>query len=107
MGTFIIVTAILAISVFFFQQVWKLALKFFYYALLGVVGIVRKIVVAIRRLGKVMFILYKRHQDGKVYKVEFIDEVVEEEDIPEGLKNELEYHEEVIVKKGDIDPTEF
>lgn len=107
MGTFIIVAAILALAAWIFQQVWKFALKFFYYALLGAVEIVRRIVVATRRLGKVMFILYKRHQNGKVYKVKYEDEEVDEEDIPEGLKDELEYHEEVIVKNGDIDPSEF
>ncbi|WP_195208430.1 MULTISPECIES: hypothetical protein [Bacteroides] len=107
MGVFIIVAAILALAAYIFQQIWKFALKFFYYALLGAIEIVKKIIVATRRLGKVMFILYKRHQNGKVYKVKYEEEEVNEDDIPEGLKNELEYHEEVIVKKGDIDPSEF
>lgn len=107
MGVFIITIAILSLAVWIFNHVWKLALKFFYYALLGAVDIAKKIIVATKRLGKVMFLLYKRMKNGRVYKVKYEEEEVDEEDIPEGLKDELEYHEEVIVKKDDIDPSEF
>lgn len=107
MGIFIITIAILSLAVWIFSHVWKLALKFFYYVLLEAVDIVKKIIVATRRLGKVMFLLYKRLKNGKVYKVEYKEEVVDEDDIPEGLKDELDYHEEVVVKNDDIDPSEF
>ena len=107
MGIFIITIAILSLAVWIFTQVWKLALKFFYYALLGAVEIAKKVIVATRRLGKVMYILYKRHKDGKVSRVKYDEEVVYEDDIPEGLRDELDYHKEVVVKKDDINPSEF
>lgn len=46
-------------------------------------------------------------KNGKVYKVKYEEEEVDEVDVPEGLRDELEIHEEVIVKKDDIDPSEF
>lgn len=107
MGIFIITVLVLSLAVWIFNHVWKLALRFFYYALLGAVDIAKKIIVATRRLGKVMFLLYKRLKNGKVYKVKYDEEEVDFEDIPEGLKDELECHEEVIVKNNDIDPSEF
>ena len=107
MGIFIITIAILSFAVWIFNQVWKLALKFFYYALLGAIDVAKKIIVATRRLGRVMFLLYKRMKNGKVYKVKYEEEEVDEVDVPEGLRDELEIHEEVIVKKDDIDPSEF
>lgn len=107
MGIFIITVLVLSLAVWIFNHVWKLALRFFYYALLGAVDITKKIIVATRRLGKVMFLLYKRLKNGKVYKVKYDEEEVDFEDIPEGLKDELECHEEVIVKNNDIDPSEF
>ena len=51
--------------------------------------------------------MYKRHKNGKIFKVEFKEEEVNEEDVPEGLRDELKYHDEVKVKEGDIDPSEF
>lgn len=107
MGIFIITIAILSLAVWIFNQVWKLALKFFYYVLLGAIDVAKKIIVATRRLGRVMFLLYKRMKNGKVYKVKYEEEEVDEVDVPEGLRDELEIHEEVIVKKDDIDPSEF
>ena len=107
MGTFLIGLGILALASWIFSHVWKLALKFFYYAVLGVTDIVRQIIVAVRRAGKVLFILYKRHRDGKVYRVNYTEEEVNEDDVPQGLKEELDVHDEVIVKKGEIDSSEF
>ncbi len=107
MGVFIITAVILGLAALIFSYVWKLALKFFYYALLGAIDVVRKIIVATRRLGKVIFLLYKRLKNGKTYKVTYEEEEVDEEDVPAGLRDELDYHEEVIVKRDDIDPSEF
>ena len=107
MGVFIITIAILSLAVWIFQHVWKLALKFFYYAVLGALDILKKIIVATRRAGKVIYLMYKRMKNGKVYKVTYEEEEVEEEDIPEGLKDELDCHEEVIVKRDEISPSEF
>ena len=107
MGTFIITVAILSLAVLIFQQIWKLALKFFYYAVLGAIDILKKIIVAIRRAGKVVYLMYKRMKNGKVYKITYDEEEVDECDIPEGLKDELDCHDEVIVKKDEISPNEF
>ena len=107
MGTFLIVAAVFSLATLIFQYFWKAVLKFFFFVLQKAFDVVKKIIVAVRRAGKVMMILYKRHRDGKVYKVEYKDELVDEEDIPEGLKDELDCHEQVIVKEGDIDPSEF
>lgn len=107
MGLFIITIAIFSLATWIFQQFWKAVLKFFYYLLLKAVDAIKKIIVAVRRAGKVIMILYKRHKNGKVYKTEYTEDEVDEDDIPEGLREELDVHEEVIVKKGDIDPTEF
>lgn len=107
MGVFIIGIAILSLAVWIFQHVWKLALKFFYNVLLEAIDVVKKIIVATKRFGKVMFLLYKRLKNGKIYKVKFEEEEVEIGDVPEGLQEELDCHEEVIVKKDDIDPSEF
>lgn len=59
-----------------------------------------------RRLGRVIMILYRRYKNGKITKTES-EEELDGEDVPEGLRDELDVHEEVIVKKGDIDPSEF
>lgn len=107
MGTFLIVAAVFSLATLIFQYFWKAVLKFFFYILQKAVDVIKKIIVAVRRAGKVMMILYKRHKNGKVYKTEYTEEVVDEDDIPEGLRDELDVHEEVIVKKGDIDPSEF
>ena len=107
MGIFIITLAILSLAVWIFIQVWKLALRFFYYAVLGAVEIAKKIIVAAKRFGKVIFLMYKRHKNGKIYKVEYTEEELEPKDVPEGLLEELETHEEVLVKKDDISPNEF
>lgn len=107
MGIFIIGVAVFSLATLIFQYFWKAVLKFFFYILQKAVDVIRKIIVAVRRAGKVMMILYKRHRNGKVYKTEYTEEEVDEDDIPEGLKDELDTHEEVIVKRGDIDPSEF
>lgn len=107
MGIFIITAAIFALATLIFQYFWKMALKFFYYALLKAVDVVKKIIVAVRRLGKVALLMYKRHKNGKIYKVTYDEEEVDENDIDEGLRDALDLHEEVIVKKDDIDPSEF
>lgn len=107
MGVFIITIAILSLAVWIFNHVWKLALRFFYYVLLEAIDVVKKIIVAAKRFGKVMFLLYKRLKNGKIYKVVYKEEEVDEIDVPEGLQEELNCHEEVIVKKDDIDPSEF
>lgn len=107
MGTFLIVAAVFSLATLIFQLFWKAVLKFFFYVLQKAIDAVKKIIVAVRRAGKVMMILYKRHRDGKIYKVEYKEEVLDDIDVPEGLRDELDVHEEVIVKKGDIDPSEF
>lgn len=107
MGVYIITIFIFSLASWIFQQYWKEVLKFFYYILQKSVNVVKKIIVATRRAGKAVMMLYKRLRNGKVYKTEFTEEEISEDDIPEGLREELDIHEEVIVKKGDIDPTEF
>lgn len=107
MGVFILTIAAISLATLIFQYFWKAVLRFFFYILQKAVDVIKKIIVAVRRAGKVIMILYKRHKNGKVYKTEYTEEVVDEDDIPEGLRDELDVHEEVIVKKGDIDPSEF
>lgn len=107
MGVFILTIAAISLATLIFQYFWKAVLRFFFYILQKAVDVIKKIIVAVRRAGKVIMILYKRHKDGKVYKTEYTEEVVDEDDIPEGLRDELDVHEEVIVKKGDINPSEF
>lgn len=107
MGVFIITIAILALAVWIFNYIWKLALRFFYNVLLAAIDVVKKIIVATKRFGKVMFLLYKRLKNGKIYKVTYEEEVLDIDEVPEGLRDELDCHEEVKVKKDDIDPSEF
>ena len=107
MGVFILTIAAISLATLIFQYFWKAVLRFFFYILQKAVDVIKKIIVAVRRAGKVIMILYKRHKDGKVYKTVYTEEVVDEDDIPEGLRDELDVHEEVIVKKGDINPSEF
>ena len=107
MGTFLIVAAVFSLATLIFQYFWKAVLKFFFYVLQKAVEAIKKIIVAVKRAGKVMMILYRKHRDGKIYKTEYTDEVVDPDDVPEGLIEELEIHKEVIVKTGDINPSEF
>ena len=107
MGVFILTIAAISLATLIFQYFWKAVLKFFFYILEKAVDVIKKIIVAVRRAGKVIMILYKRHRDGKIYKVEYKEEEIDDRDVPEGLRDELDIHEEVIVKKGDIDPSEF
>lgn len=107
MGTFIITLFVLSLAAYIFVQVWRLMLRFFFYILEKAVDVVKKIIVAVKRLGRVVFLMYKRHKNGRIFKVEFKEEEVNEEDVPEGLRDELKYHDEVKVKEGDIDPSEF
>lgn len=107
MGTIILTAAIIGLASFLFQLFWKQVLRFFYYLMLGAIDIARKVITAVRRGKKVVMILYRRYTSGRVTKEEYKEEDIEFEDVPEELQDELYTHEEVIVKKGDIDPTEF
>lgn len=107
LGIFIITYAILRLAEWIFAQVWKLALKFFYYVLQKSVDVARKIIVATRRLGKVIFLMYKRLNNGKIYRTTYEEETLDIIDVPEGLRSELDLHEEVVVKNDNIDPSEF
>ena len=107
MGLFLITVAIFSLATLIFQYFWKAVLRFFYYVLQKAVDVAKKIIVAVRRFGRVMMILFKRLFNGKVYKTEFTEEEIRLEDVPEGLQDELATHEEVVVKQGDINPWEF
>lgn len=109
MGTFIITTAIFALCVLVFQYFWKAVLKACYYLLLGAIDVVRKIIVATKRFGKCAMYLYRRWKNGKITRVmvETEEEEVDIDMLPQGLQNELEVYDEVIVKRGDISPEEF
>lgn len=111
MGTYILTVAVLAgfaaLSYWIFINVWKLALKFFYYLLAKLKDVVKKVIVATKRFGKVLFLLYKRHENGKTFKIEYKEEEIEWEDVPEAVQNQLCDHDEVIVKDDDINPNEF
>lgn len=107
MGLFLISVAVFSLATLIFQHFWKAVLRFFFFVLQKAVDVAKKIIVAVRRAGRVMMILFKRLFNGKVYKTEYTEEEICEEDVPEGLRDELDIHEEVIVKKGDIDPNEF
>lgn len=107
MGLFLIGAAVFALATVIFQYFWKAVLRFFYYVLQKAVDVAKKIIVAVRRFGRVVMILFKRLFNGKVYKTEFTEEEIRLEDVPEGLQDELATHEEVVVKQGDINPWEF
>ena len=107
MGLFLITVAIFSLATLIFQYFWKAVLRFFYYVLQKAVDVAKSIVVAVRRFGRVMMILFKRLFNGKVYKTEYTEEQVHIEDVPEGLREELDLHEEVVVKQGEINPWEF
>lgn len=108
MGIFLIGLAVLSLATLIFQYFWKAVLKYFYYYLLPKLEeTVKKIIVATKRLGKVVMLLYRRHISGKFYKTEYTEDEIDWNDVPEGLREELEIHEEVVVKKDDINPSEF
>lgn len=108
MGIFLIGLAILSLATLIFQYFWKAVLKYFYHYLLPKLEeTVKKIIVATKRLGKVVMLLYRRHVSGRIYKTEYTEDVVDPEDVPEGLRDELGIHEEVVVKNDDINPSEF
>lgn len=62
-----------------------------------------------KKAGKAAWWLYKRYRNGRTVRVpvEPEEEEVDIDMLPDGLQEELEIHDEVIVKKGDIDPAEF
>lgn len=111
MGTFIITLAILSICAWVFKLFWKAILKFCFNLLERSLNVVTKIITAAKRNGKVVMYLYRRYINGSVTKTPVVnpgpEEPVPVELLPDGLKEELEIHEEVIVKKGDISPDEF
>lgn len=110
MGTFIITLAILSLCAWVFKLFWRAILKFCFYLLEKSVDVVSKIITATKRAGKAVMYLYRRYRNGKITRVNVNDNIEEEEvDIdmlPEGLQDELEINDEVIVKK-EISPEEF
>ena len=99
MGIFIIGAAILALAAYIFSQIWKFMLKFFYYFLVGVVALVSSLIVAVRRGGKVCYILWYKVKE-KYFKKEapHTEEYeVHPDDVPAGLLEELNSHDEVMV----------
>lgn len=110
-GLFIITVAVLSLANSAFKETWKHALKYFFLILEEVVKIaaelLKKLVVATKKLGKVIFILWRRYKNGKITKVEYKEEEVDYEDVPEGLKKALGINKEVILKEGDIERSEF
>lgn len=109
MGIFIISLAILALAAYIFSQIWKFMLKFFYYFLVGVVALVSSLIVAVRRAGKVCYILWYKVQE-RYFKKETPhtkEYEVHPDDVPAGLLEELNSHDEVIVKKDTIQLNEF
>ena len=109
MGTFIITLGIIALAAYIFSQIWKFMLKFFYYFLVGVVALVSSLIFAVRRAGKVCYILWYKVKE-KYFKKEtpHTEEYeVDERDVPAGLLQELNSHDEVIVKKNPIQSNEF
>lgn len=110
MGTFIITLAILSLCAWVFKLFWKAILKFCFYLLEKSVDVVSKIITATKRAGKAVMYLYRRYRNGKITRVNVNDNIEEEEvDIdmlPDGLQDELEINDEVIVKK-EISPEEF
>lgn len=109
MGTFIITIAVLGLCVYVFTLLWKSVLKFCYYLLLRSADVVTKVITATKKAGKAAWWLYKRYRNGRTVRVpvEPEEEEVDIDMLPDGLQEELEIHDEVIVKKGDIDPAEF
>ena len=109
MGTLILTAAIIGFCSVVFQFFWKAVLKACYYLLLGAVEVIKKAIVATKRFGKCVMYLYRRWKNNKITRVvvQTEEEEVDVDMLPEELQNELEVHEEVIVKKGDIKPEEF
>lgn len=109
MGVYIIGVALFALCTLVFQYFWKAVLKFCYYLLLKSIDVIKKIIVATKRFGKCVMYLYRRYRNGKVVRVrvEPDEEEVDVDMLPQGLQDELDIHEEVIVKRDDIKPEEY
>ena len=109
MGIFIITVAIIALAAYIFAQIWKFTLKFFYYFLAGVEALISSLIVAVRRSGKVCYILWYKVKE-KYFRKEapHTEEYeVHPDDVPAGLLEELDSHDQVIVKKNPIQSNEF
>lgn len=109
MGTFIITTIIIGVCAWVFQIFWRAVLRFCFYLLQRSIDVVKKIITTTKKTGKAVMYLYRRYKNGKVIKttVEPDEEEVDVDMLPQGLQDELDVHEEVIVRKDDIDPAEF
>lgn len=109
MGTFIITLGIFALCAYVFKLFWKAVLIVCYNILVDAVDIATSVITATKRMGKAVMYLWKRYKNGKVVKqkVETDEEEVDVDLLPEGLKNELDIHDDVIVKKGCPTPEEF
>ncbi len=109
MGTFIITLAILSLCVYVFKLFWKAVLRWCYKLLVKAIDVIKSIIVAVKNAGKAVMYLYRRYKNGKItrLRVEPEEEEVPEDLLPEGLRNELEVNDEVIVKNDEIKPEEF
>lgn len=98
MVVFIIKLALLALLIYAaFKVIWKAVVAACEALIEGVVDLVGKVKVAVRRGRKAVFILYRRYVNGRTTKTE----IGKEEDIdvlPDELEELLEQKEQVRVK---------
>ena len=108
MGTFIIGIAVLSLCVWVFQKIWKYILRWCFYLIEKLLDIVSYIITFVRRGVKAVAYLYRRTSSGKYIKQEVpLEEEVDIDILPEGLRNELKSHQEVLVRRDPIKPEEF
>lgn len=98
MIVFIVKIALLALLIYAaFKIIWNAVLAACDALVDGVIDLVAKLKVAIRRGRKAIFVLYRRYKDGRTTKTE----IGKEEDVdvlPDELNNLLEEQEQVHVK---------
>ena len=99
----------MSLAALVFKYFWKDVLRICYRLLYGAYDVIKKIIVATKRFGKCVMYLYRRWRNGKLTKkrVETEEEEVDVDMLPDGLQEELELHDEVIVKNDEITPEEF
>lgn len=98
MIVFIIKIALLGLLIYAaFKIIWKAIVAACVALVEGIVGLVAKLKVAIRRGRKAIFVLYRRYTDGRTTKTE----IGKEEDVdvlPDELNELLEKQQQVQVK---------
>lgn len=97
MVIFIIKIALLALLIYAaFKVIWKDVVAACARLVEGILNLIAKLKVAIRRGRKAIFVLYRRYKDGRTTKTEITEEDVDV--LPDELNDLLEQQEQVQVK---------